>query len=91
MNDKELKEIKERADAATPGPWVEDRYFIVNPEEDCLVADCGECENAKFIAHARADIPALLNEIDIKNAEIERLREALMYASRALRGSNDRA
>jgi hypothetical protein len=33
-------------------------------------------ENAAFIAHSREDIPFLLSQLAVKDAEIERLREA---------------
>ena len=74
----ELSAIRARADAATPGPWewedVDlDRVWPTpsrilagqhgevcsfDADDDPLAAD------AQFIAHARADIPALLAEID---------------------------
>ena len=81
MSDR-LSEIRARAEAATPGPWVAEReddyeWTVVGStyEPDCryVIADCGfdsPQSNATFIAHARADIPYLL-------AEVERLRAAL--------------
>jgi predicted RNase H-like nuclease (RuvC/YqgF family) len=79
-NKLDLQAIKARAEAATPGPWTqgkgEAKDFIsaggelgfrlqINPTSWQKFATT---ETAAFIAHARADIPALL-------AEIERLRK----------------
>lgn len=47
MNPDEVKAIEVREQAATPGPWVTN-----GPDAD-----------AEFIAHARADIPALVAEV----------------------------
>lgn len=54
MTPEELKEIKERADKATPGPW---------SMEHCDYALGGFLDDL-FIAHAREDIPKLVAEID---------------------------
>jgi hypothetical protein len=80
-----LADIRQRADAATPGPWlVEDDHRDLNrwvtSESGTLEANFGYLGNrnqddARFTAHAREDIPALL-------AEIERLR-AVEAAARA--------
>ena len=73
-----LNTIKERADKATPGPWCVAGstldYVIAkhgdsercsdNPvlwaDEDCLH---GRKEDAEFIAHARTDVPQLVDEV----------------------------
>lgn len=104
--DDELQQIRARAEAATPGPWVmvhgDDEYsmnlYCVAPKsiahrvdtEEVIALDgviCGTLvqvpktighnhnelnetvgpkweENAEFIAHARTDIPALLDEVE---------------------------
>jgi len=75
-----LDTIRERADAATPGPWAtalevdhDGQYWVVTPPDGsvlfsvCKVGHKGEPkteEDAEFIAHARTDIPALLAHID---------------------------
>ncbi len=87
MNDKELREIRERCNAATPGPWhwadmekgVKQLQGAVRYPAMCPVlvpyvcpacaergAEClGPCPaDAKFIKHARMDIPKLLDEIE---------------------------
>lgn len=53
-----LKEIKDRCDAATPGPWKLHR--VVNKLKD-----------HEFIAHARQDIPMLLEIINMLYTEPE--------------------
>jgi hypothetical protein len=71
--DLDLVPIKDRAEAAVAGPW------DVSPDVGAVVfgiyapgyrlADVGDLRSAEFITHARADIPALI-------AEVERLRVA---------------
>lgn len=74
MTDEELREIKDRADAATPGPWdYMDGYVIKDETVLCeMFTDnpvYGDSRNdTTFIAHARTDIPRLI-------AEVERLRD----------------
>lgn len=83
VNQEQLNAIKERVAKATPGPWKIDRNsddcdFITdiwfNQDGDHVeVHDKSIFQsvlNAKFIACARDDVPALV-------AEVERLREAL--------------
>lgn len=83
LTDKEIAEIKKRCSAASSGPWisyVEGRdhtsgsSFIMTGEgenrgEDIELTGATTADQ-DFIAHARQDIPALLNEI-------ERLRNLL--------------
>lgn len=80
MTDKELLEIEARANAATPGPWVDnitsvDQHFTLQPTKAVVgLEDCGSPYNPwqrmvldeadrQFIAHAREDIPRLVNEV----------------------------
>ena len=78
MTDEQLAAIRARADAATPGPWKAfknyDDYNTIRPEsaQDCEhIFNCemyggtppGDAD-AEFIASARKDIPALLDEIE---------------------------
>lgn len=72
MTDEQLKEIRKRCEAATPGPWQCFEYnglMLAGNEE--LLSGCGGCdvsminyEDGKFTAHARTDIPALLAHIE---------------------------
>lgn len=87
MTDDELNAIEQRANAATPGPWVDtDPRHIRHAEPniyagDYEVADVYDnngCDDSSFIAHARQDIPALI-------AEIRRLRAALLQRTEQAR------
>jgi hypothetical protein len=87
-----LKSIRERAEAATPGPW-EDihpnaddgdiRVHVARPDNRTVVRDADtvawklKAKDAAFIAHARTDIPALCDALQKSEAEVKRLREAL--------------
>lgn len=85
--DDRLQQIEARCDAATPGPWVLfHRAGITEVQTigDCPIAgwqgfDNGHRavgkhkDNGEFIAHAREDIPALLEEIARLRAELARL------------------
>jgi hypothetical protein len=94
-----FKEIRERAEAATEGPWewwdscswrrlgVKDDYgnHVLQPH----VASDGHpdviCEksNRDFIAHSRTDIPYLLDEIAKRDALLERALRRLELMSDA--------
>ena len=76
MTDKELDEIRARCEAASPEPWqssIEGRdhtsgsNFIMVGEGDHRREDIeltgASAADQDFIAHARQDIPKLLNEI----------------------------
>lgn len=72
VSDKELAEIRKRADSATPGPWkayIEERdfqsgsSFIQTQGEDIELIGATEADY-DFIANARQDIPKLLDEIE---------------------------
>lgn len=86
MSERELAEIRARAEKATKGPW---RAFVLNGVRAVMQGDdevikwtgfdgsdfqTGNARNCRFIAHARTDIPALL-------AEIDRLRELMKEAA----------
>ena len=89
MTNDELSAIRERAVAATPGPWEmqpigrssfgyelrqRDSLSVLLYTEGCYVPKQEEA-NALFIAHAREDVPALLAEVDRLRAENTLLRE----------------
>lgn len=72
ISDNELSEIKNRAEAATKGPWkayVEGRdmeigsSFIQTEENDIEMIGATQAD-FDFIANARQDIPKLLEEIE---------------------------
>jgi len=75
MTERELDEIRDRHDRATPGPWkawVEGRdhtsgsSFVQTGGEDIEMSGATTADY-DFIAHAKQDVPRLL-------AEIRRLR-----------------
>ncbi|MEJ0004109.1 MAG: hypothetical protein WDN30_11995 [Pararobbsia sp.] len=71
LTDDELDAIRKRAEQATPGPWIsfiEGRNcrcgsdFIQTGSEDIELSG-GPPADQDFIAHARMDVPRLLDEI----------------------------
>ncbi|ARU26091.1 hypothetical protein [Cellvibrio sp. PSBB006] len=77
LTEREIEEIKRRCDAATPGPWksyIEGRDHTSGSDfiMTSIVDDRGESieltgatvADYDFIAHARQDIPRLLEEIE---------------------------
>ena len=66
MTDEEAQAIAARAEAATNGPWEQPAYpsgtMVYRLAERDHIADCEWATDADFIAHARTDIPALLDE-----------------------------
>ena len=80
MNAERLAEIRERAENATPGIWsvrrADPEYsVIIEPTDDysgdCMITFGSEIlQDARFIAHSRADIPDLLAEVDRLTREL---------------------
>ncbi|MYR28648.1 MULTISPECIES: hypothetical protein [unclassified Streptomyces] len=81
-----LREIAERAAAATAGPWCSDSAEIHQGAEyvagalwigeTCRVDDAdGGAADAAFVAAARADVPDLLAEVTRLRAEVDQLRD----------------
>ena len=71
MKDVEIEQIKARCDRATKGPWisfVEGRdhtsgcSFIRTAGDDIELSGASN-DDQDFIAHARQDVPALIEEI----------------------------
>ena len=85
LDEKRLAEIRARVEAATPGPWeVDDKYsdkFVVcELDEYVAVSASADADigldggpDAEFIAHARRDIPDLLDDLDALRAERDKL------------------
>ncbi len=93
MDQQTRDEIRARCSLATPGPWeyFEGGTFVMHLDEPALVV-CdvlldaemrdklprGHSQvNGQFIAHARTDVPALLDDNERLEGEVERLRELL--------------
>lgn len=82
---KYLTEVRERVDKATLGPWVSyieardhtsgDSFIMRGPQEnrqdDLYLTGATEADQ-DFIAHARQDIPILLDEIERLQKDIQR-------------------
>ena len=69
-----LKQISDRADKATEGPWrpyvrsgIPGEYFITSEIHDDdfpnIVHEVYEWRNTNFIAHARTDVPRLVKAL----------------------------
>ncbi len=81
MNELELTAIKQRVEAATPGPWPLVKKGNSVPslaiEGICGVMSYSRPANAEFIAHAREDVPALLAEVERLQTRNRTLNHAL--------------
>ena len=87
MSELNLEEIEARANSASEGPWktVTARYgydmkdsWAVEPDgpsvHNVAHITLGELD-AKFIAHAREDVPALIAEVRRLRTQIERVQK----------------
>lgn len=76
-----LARIRERAAAATEGPWEAKGGFVEPSREDLpTVVECSDPEvhdvdNAAFIAAARTDVPWLLEQVGIRDKALEAVLE----------------
>lgn len=87
MTDNEIKQIEDRCNKATSGPWVsyiEGRDhesgsdFIMTAGNDIELTGA-TADDQDFIAHARQDIPDLINEIYSLKSEINKLKKDLRH------------
>ena len=81
MTNDELEAVRARVLAATAGPWEADitgEIYAPDQSSVCmaLMSDVGL--NAAFIAHARTDIPALLDALTRAEAHAERLASVIV-------------
>lgn len=84
-DDERIAEIRRRARGATPGPWRhEDRYIMALRVKSIAELPCGSVRhmdvddrNAEFIAHARQDVPWLLERLDEARAALSRAEQEL--------------
>ena len=86
MTENEIATIKSRCEKATKGPWVS---YVEGRDHSCgsnfIMTGCendrgddieligATVDDQDFIAHARQDIPLLINEIDRLKALIHQL------------------
>jgi len=79
LTNEELVAISERAEKASPGPWqvasTTDGEYILDCDEWVVAATFERREDAYFVAHAREDIPSLLDHIAELEAVINVIRE----------------
>lgn len=100
MSDERLEQIKARAAAATPGPWdcYGDGAHEVFDAGEYSDGDPGEVvapvvtklNDAEFIAQAREDIPALLDEIDRLHEEVRDQRHVADMLARVVKAAHQR-
>lgn len=98
MDDKRLKEIRERLAKTTPGPWrqIKDGLLACGLPSDTytikgehVVAGDVYREDAAFIANAPTDIADLLAEVERLKAELEHERLRLAACGVAALGYTD--
>ncbi len=94
MIDGELTAIEARCNAATPGPWDDDDGEIIDSESSTVaritfhgnvntiqrLRETYSIRDGAFIAHARTDVPALIDEVKRLRAQNERLNMRLSKA-----------
>lgn len=82
LTDEELREIEQRAELATKGPWViisiDDVFaYVCFDSLPYKVAEVLSLRDAEFIAHAREDVPRLVEEVRRLNSELTRIWEII--------------
>jgi hypothetical protein len=89
----QLESIRQRVENATPGPWqiatTTDGAYVLDTDGMIIAATVERTEDATFIAHARTDIPALLDHIAGLEAELEKYRKILHGELRIVVKKND--
>jgi len=95
MNKQDLDVIRQRCDKATPGPWEcwhKDMDFggavkftigdamVIRKSNQRNIGPIFKKEDAEFIANARADISALLAEIDRLKAKLDAIEKLCLKA-----------
>ena len=86
MDKQERDEIRARCEAAT-GLWRafdEYRPRILIDSLNRIAIECTHFNDAEFIAAARTDIPALLDALDVLEAERDKYKERIRLLERAL-------
>lgn len=91
MTEERIAEIRAREKAATQGAWREEcvigrrkeiETFHTIRDKDGAIVDVlpiSAYHDAAFIAHAREDIPALLDEVERLRAENARQKEVISF------------
>lgn len=92
MDNKELEFIAKRVAAATPAPWVTGSipwqvWYDGGHGKICRVES--SAYDREFIAHARQDVPALLDEVTKLKLQNSEYRKALLEIRAKLERSHD--
>ncbi len=81
LTSEELEAIRGRAEAATDGGWsliYEEGFITSDSDGDVVFAlDMYRKEDATFIAHARTDVPALVDEVERQAVRIAELQQLM--------------
>lgn len=84
VSDERIEEIRARAEAATPAPWADDNGYRVRFGGNKIVCDMklfdGVGNDSAFVAHARTDVPDLLDALAAARAEVAALRAGISDA-----------
>lgn len=90
LTEERIAEIRGREKAATRGPWaVQDKGaipLIYGTDGERVAKVIDHQDDAAFLAHAREDIPALLDEVERLRAENERQKEVISFLGDAAKG-----
>lgn len=70
MSDR-IQEIRARVEAASPAPWYSDGWGVIDEDTGEIIELHDTHPDAKFIAHARQDIPYLLDLVESIQRETE--------------------
>lgn len=99
-----LEQIKQRCEKSTKGPWYvgykdrsgryiqeEGNFCLVSKNEKTILhAYLAKSEaDAEFIAHARTDIPKLLEVIEIQGKALEKLSDYAYYLDMDMKEAGD--
>ena len=80
-------EIKARLEKATKGPWFRKDHTVRKSKSamiEYLVCENSSVPDADFIAHAREDVPYLLDELERARKEFSRMQTQLHVSEMAL-------
>lgn len=95
MTPEEIDRIRKRAAKAREGAWYSPRgpdgetdypgydsdCVYTRGDDEVLIAQGCHPDDADFIAHARLDVPALLDALEASQDRVRRLEEALTIAT----------
>lgn len=87
------EEIRARCEAATPGPWALGEDADIKAEGTSIAGLLNTLNDAEFIAHAREDIPYLLDRLEFMTEAYDRnakVHEALTRDYLAVKSERDR-